>query len=580
MDKIDLTSNSEEIESVLAVDIGSVNTRVVLFDLVGKSYRMLAAGTAPSTYLAPIRDAQEGVSAAIHQLEEIIGRNLLDANHHLIIPASVSGSGVDHLVLSSSAGSDIRITAVGLLNEYSLANIEELANGSYARIVERFTLNDMRKPEDRLNAFIHSDPDLVLMAGGTDHGASRAVLRLIEQLRLGLQACQPEKRAIILYAGNEVLKERIKESLERLTTVFLAPNVFPAAGTQDIGPAEETLTQVMNEIRSSRFVGFSDLERKSGSPILPSAGSEGRIIRFQSLQQDASRTVLGINVGSAASHFINASAGDIKTAVYRGLGVGQAAAETLSRVGIDAITRWLSMDIPQSSVKDYLWQKSLFPAAIPMNVETLDIEQAAARAILAEMKRHYYGIQAAVLQGFEPILISGAVIAQAPSLQQSLLMVLDGLQPAGVTTILCDRFGVLSALGTSAAINPAMVVQVLDTGVLTNLGTVISPIIKARSGDIVLRVRLLEEDGPEKQFEIRKGEIVRLPLALNKTAKLIIKPLKRMEALPGGRNLKVIGGELGVIVDMRGRPVPSPSDPELRRENNLQWNKSLQECLT
>ncbi len=574
------------IESVLAVDIGSVNTRAVLFDLVGSSFRMLSAGMAPSTHLAPIRDTQEGVAAAVRQIEEITGHTLLDANNRLIIPASAEGDGVDHLALSSSAGADIRVVAMGLLDEYSLSAIEKLAGGTYARVVDRFSLGDNRKPEDRLNAFIQSAPDLVVLAGGTDHGASRAIIRLVDQLRLGLQSLPMEDRPPVLYAGNEVLKDRIKDTLDQLTTVHLAPNVMPSTTADDTGPAEEALVQVVNKIKSKQLVGFTDLERTSGEPAWPSAGAEARILRFQSLQQDAARTVVGVNVGSAASHFITAGAGDLKTSVYRGLGIGQAAAETLSRVGIDAIMRWLSLDIPQSFVKDYLWQKSLFPTGIPMDAETLEIEQAAAKVILAEMKRIYLGIPSLSFEGFEPILASGAVIAQAPSLVQSLLMVLDGLQPAGVTTILCDRYGLLSGLGVTAAKNPAMVVQVLETGALTSLGTVIAPTFRAKIGEPVLRIKLREDekdDGKEtveREFEIVKGEIVRLPLAVNQSARLVIKPLKHMSSFSGSRTLKVIGGELGVVIDTRGRSIPLPNDDELRREILAKWTNSLQESMS
>lgn len=575
-----MDSTSREIESVLAVDIGSVNTRAVLFDLVGTSFRMLSAGIAPSTQMAPIRDAREGVAAAIRQLEEFTARNLLDSNHQLIIPGSTDGAGVDNLMLSSSAGVDIRVVAIGLLKEYSLAALERLVGGTYACMVDRFTLNDPRKPEDRLNDFIKSAPDLVLMAGGTDHGASRAIFRLAEQLRLWLQAGQPEKRPSIIYAGNSALNERIVENLGNLTTVSVAPNILPFSGTEDSGSAEETLIRVINQIRAGRLKGFSELEKNSGTPIIPTASAESRIIRFQSIQQDTRRTVLGVNVGSAASHFITAHAGDIETTVHRGLGVGQATIETLARLGIDAIMNWLSLEIPQGFVRDYLWQKSLYPAGIPMDAETLDIEQAVARVILTEMKRSHFGINHARMEEYEPILASGAVIAQAPTPQQSLLLCLDGLQPCGVTTLLIDRFGVLSALGTTASINPALVVQVLETGVLTNLGTILSPIFRARTGEAVMRIRLQVEDEPEKTFEIRKGEIVRLPLAVDKTARLIIKPLKHMDGFPGTRNLKVVGGELGLIVDTRGRSLRLSPDAVLRRETFLKWTNSLQECLT
>lgn len=569
-----------EIESVLSVDVGSVNTRAVLFDLVGSSYRMLAASMVPSTHLAPIRDVQEGVISAIHHLEEITGRILLDANHKLILPTSLEGTGVDHILASSSAGLDIRIVTVGLLNEYSLANIDRLTGGTYARIVDRFSLNDPRKPEDRLNAFIQSEPDLVIIGGGTNHGAGRAVLRMVEQVHLAVRASQSTRRPEILYAGNETLKEKVDETLGKLTTVVTAPNVFPFSSSSDMGPVEEILTQVLNSIRAGRYKGFSELEKMTGQPIISTAGAESRIIRFQSLQQSSEKTVLGINIGSSASHFITANRGDVHTSVYGGLGVGEAMAETVDRLGLDAITRWLPMDIKSNSARDYIWQKSLFPSTIPMDGETLEIEQAVARAILAEMRRDYLGLPSACPDNFEPVLVSGAVIAQAPTFQQSLLMVLDGLQPTGVTTIFCDRYGLLSALGSAAVTNPTLVVQVLESGILTNLGTIISPMIKAAQGETVLHVRLSEDNGVNHEYDIRKGDIVRLPLELNKTARLSIKPLKRMDNFTGSRNLKVVGGELGLIIDMRGRPINLSSDPTVRLENSIRWTRSLQEVLS
>jgi hypothetical protein len=566
-------------DSILSIDIGSVNTRAILFDVVGTGYRMLAAGSAPSTYQAPLRDALEGVSAAIQNLEQITGRVILDSSHSLIIPTSETGDGTDHIMVTSSAGIDVRIVTMGLLEEYSMACVESLAEGTYSQVVDRFSLNDPRKPEDRLNDFIQASPDLVILAGGTNRGASRSVLKMAEQLHLWLQACQKEKRPSVLFAGNDVLKDRVHETLSSLTKVLSAPNVMPYSETEDTGSAEESLTNVLNSIRASRMAGFADLEKASGSIIMPTAGAEARIIRFESLQQDPELNVLGVNVGSSASHFISSVDGEVHTSVYRGLGAGHAAAETLKTLGLDAITRWISLDIPENLVRDYLWQKSLFPAGLPMDNETLEIEQAMARAILFEMKRRYSGMSNNLLPFSEPILVSGAVIAQAPALQQSLLMILDGLQPVGVTTILCDRFGMLPALGATASINPSLVVQVLESGVLTNLGTVISPLVNARAGEPALRVRLLEEDAPEKQYEICKGDIVRLPLAVNKPAKLVIKPLKHMDPFPGSKNLRVVGGELGVMIDLRGRPLNVSSDPETRRKNSLNWQKSLKECL-
>ncbi len=74
-------------ESVLAVDIGSVNTRALLFDVVDGQYHFISSGVAPSTTGAPFRDVSEGVSQAVKRLQENIGRVLIDKDGLLIIPS-------------------------------------------------------------------------------------------------------------------------------------------------------------------------------------------------------------------------------------------------------------------------------------------------------------------------------------------------------------------------------------------------------------------------------------------------------------------------------------------------------------
>ena len=56
-------------DSMLAIDVGAVNTRALLFDVVEGRYRFLAMGTAPSTAGAPFRHISEGIHLAIQQLQ-------------------------------------------------------------------------------------------------------------------------------------------------------------------------------------------------------------------------------------------------------------------------------------------------------------------------------------------------------------------------------------------------------------------------------------------------------------------------------------------------------------------------------
>jgi activator of 2-hydroxyglutaryl-CoA dehydratase len=69
-----MTTSIVDAESVLAVDLGSVHTRVVLFDVVDGQYHFIASGMVPSTVNAPYSDVQEGVHAALEELRQVTGR--------------------------------------------------------------------------------------------------------------------------------------------------------------------------------------------------------------------------------------------------------------------------------------------------------------------------------------------------------------------------------------------------------------------------------------------------------------------------------------------------------------------------
>ena len=91
---------------------------------------------------------------------------------------------------------------------------------------------------------------------------------------------------------------------------------------------------------------------------------------------------------------------------------------------------------------------------------------------------------------FEPILAGGAMLSGAPTAGQAILMLLDGLQPVGITTILFDPHSLLSSLGAAAKINSVLPVQVIESGAFSNLGTVIAPYSQASFGSPILSVRL------------------------------------------------------------------------------------------
>ncbi len=148
-----------ESDSVLALDIGSATTRAMLFDVVEGRYRFVAIGQAPSTAYAPFNDVSPGVEAAIDKLQEITGRIFLDADRRLISSIQADGSGVEAVSATISAGATLKIIIAGLLSDVSLESAKNLAESTYARVVETLSLNDTRKAEEQIDSILKANPD-------------------------------------------------------------------------------------------------------------------------------------------------------------------------------------------------------------------------------------------------------------------------------------------------------------------------------------------------------------------------------------------------------------------------------------
>jgi len=168
-------------DSLLVVDVGAVTTRAMLFDVVDGRYRYLATGTAPTTAGAPFLNVSEGVRSAIDQLQSVTGRSLIGPDEQLITPASPDGTGVDTFAATISAGSPLKIVAVGLLEDVSLESARRLAMTTYGKVMQTISLNDRRKPETRIDSILRLRPDLIVAAGGTENGASQSILKLLER---------------------------------------------------------------------------------------------------------------------------------------------------------------------------------------------------------------------------------------------------------------------------------------------------------------------------------------------------------------------------------------------------------------
>jgi hypothetical protein len=119
-------------------------------------------------------------------------------------------------------------------------------------------------------------------------------------------------------------------------------------------------------------------------------------------------------------------------------------------------------------------------------------------------------------------------------------------------------------------------VHLLESGSFVSLGTIVSPVGRARTGRKILRVQLERDQvGEDIVGDIRMGQLVTLPLKQGENARLTLRPERGIDVGFGGPGkagaLRVAGGALGLIIDARGRPLNLQKDPERRRESNEKW---------
>ncbi len=582
-----MAASTVEGNSLLTLDVGAVTTRAALFDVVEGRYRFVGMGKAPTTSATNPPNIVLGAQLAIENLQSMISKPLMDEEGRLLVPSQPDGSGVDGVVTILSAGAALKTVVVGLLADVSLKSVETLAQTTYARIVERIGLNDSRRLDEQVNAIVRQSPDLILVAGGVDGGAQQSLRNLIETVGLASYLLPESRRPAVLYAGNAALREEVKASLAGTAfKVQTVANIRPALEVEDLVPAQRELSRLVIDIRQREMPELEELRTLSGGVILPSAFAQGRMARFLASYYGEGKNVLSVDIGASAVSMAASMEAVVHLNVFPHLGLGEGLSGLLQHFPVEDILRWVSVEAPEETVRSYLYQKVLYPSFVPATVEELALEHAlikqnlftATQLMLQRLPRRFRS-RGGMLPSFEPILVSGTPISAAPTQGQKLLLVLDGLQPVGITTLALDTHNLLAMLGAAAEVNPLLPVQALDSGALSNLATVIVPTGSLKLGTPMLRAKLIQEDGTETTTEVNMGNLQVMPLANGKIARLQLRPLNRADVGLGvGRALEVdvTGSEMGIVIDARGRPLQLPADAPARIALHKKWLKTVE----
>jgi len=564
--------------SIMAIDIGSTYTRAFLFDIVEETYHLVASGIARSTYDPPLSDVNIGILNSVHQLEQITGRILRSQKNTLIVPSQAGSEGVDRFYISHSFGPFLKIATFGLSSDVSLKSANKLAATTYGTIVESVGIDDRRTINEQIDAVVRAAPEVILFAGGTDNGSSRAVKKMSNLIASILQLLPQDQRPMVVFSGNQSMIKSIKDQLSQYTKVATTANIRPQMDDEKLIEVTNELADIFTGLRGEQYTSIKKITPQCSDNPCPSAIGVGRITQFLSEVGDPEKGILAVDLGSGSTTIASACSGELNLHVYP-VGMGSAFGKFIESAPFDQIARWLPANIHPETARDHLWQKTAFPLSIPETVEGLVIEQAAVRQLLNTLMTNLREKGLLVPNGYDTILCSGTTLTQLGTPDQLLMMLIDGLQPVGLSTFVLDQHSLLPSLGAAACISPLMPVQLLESSAFTNLATVVSVKSDAKPGTTIMKARIQLSGEPVQSITIKQGTLTRIPMKPGIKAAMQLTATRQSNIEASGLTdsaFRVNGGICGLVIDARGRPIKLPTD-QVKREQQLRtWAEAFQ----
>jgi hypothetical protein len=566
--------------TVLYLDIGTVNTRVSLFDYRDQSYLFIGAASAATSGGDSNYSIYSGVVDAVRKLERATKRRFLDQNSNFVIPMKLGITGVDQIGFSYTCTSDPRIALMGLTRTGSLQNLRNLLANTGIRPVVEICAADGLDISENIDRLLNADPRIVILAGGTEIGAEKAVYRLGEILMLACKSLTREQRPEILFMGSALAGQQMERVFSKISDFSYAPNVLEIGS---IGHSSlDSLLSVMNRNAEKQVSGLKDLVERSKTTGVPGEFAFGRSVRLMSRLIKENQHVLGIDIGSDHTVVAKAKNLDLSLEVLP-LGMGKRITELLNNFELSELQSWIGFQIKESEVQDYICNKSVYPDLVPGNQYSAQIEQALTRFVLKKCAKEA-GMNSILRDGsLGMVLLCGSVVRNVEDPGDSLLIGMDGLHPFGAVDYFLDMNGLTSAVGALAQLNPILISHIMNASTFLNLGKVITPYFnqknsKIQDGKKFMSVAVRDDAGNVRKFDVPRGRIYRIPLDFGKNYELDFLKIPKEVSIPGVRTWTPLGfksGCFGIVFDTRGDALELPKDRTSQISKLKFWKDEL-----
>ena len=578
--------------SLLVVDCGSVYTKAALLGLVEQQYRLLAVAQAPTTRTPPIADIFDGIRRAIADLEHVTGRTLT-RDGQIVVPETDDGSGVDAMAMSTSAAGPLRLLATGPGRDALAGLLHRAVGGLFVHIAALPTIHALDAAggdtewQDALAQVRALDPHALLVVGSPFGGGRGGpsmeetagwLVRWLDALHAAPadEQVAPRRSFPVLFAGSAADADTLTRALQGHSgTVQAMDGLSPST----LAPLNRAVSALYEASVLRSLPGYRSARGRLATSPIASVTATAGMVRY--LAQQYRTSVVGVDVGASSTALAGATArGEFLPAVHPSAGVGPGIGTILRARGMQQVMQWLSVPATEDEVREYALMRMLRPYALPATARELEFEHAFAREAI-QLALHAPGARLAGMHPMDVVLGTGGVLANVPQPALAALVLLDGLQPRGVTSLLLDTAQIASMLGSAAGVDAVAAGEVAERdAVAEQLGTVISIAGGVAPGQAAVRVTLDFSDGRKHVQDVLQGALVRLPLARGEQAILGLYPAPEADVgLGAGQHARasepVEGGALGLIIDARGRPLSVPADTGQRIAVQAEWRRAL-----
>jgi len=591
---------------IIATDCGSTTTKAILIEKLGDEYRQTYRGEAPTTVEAPFEDVTRGVLNSFAELEELSGRKILDGERIITPNRAAQGEpkvGVDIYISTSSAGGGLQMMVAGAVQSMTGESAQRAALGAGAIVMDVLASNDGRLPHEKIERIRALRPDMILLSGGTDGGTVTHVVEMAEYIaaaeprpRLGMSYQLP-----LIYAGNKDARDRIKEILGGKTSLVITDNLRPVLERENLGPARTKIHDQFLEHVMAQAPGYKKLIEWTGAPIIPTPAAVGLIM--ETIAKREHLNLIGVDIGGATTDVFSVFGGIFNRTVSANLGLSYSISNVLAEAGLANIMRWVPFTIEEQTLRNRIKNKMIRPTTIPQTLDELQIEHAIAREALRLALIHHRSL-ATGLKGVQQertisdifeqrasgetlidmlqldlIVGSGGILSHAPRRVQSMLMMVDAYEPLGFTRLSVDSIFMMPHLGVLSTVNEQAAMDVFVRDCMIYLGTCVAPIGQGKDGEPCAdyTIRFTAGRRPESGT-LSFGELRLFPLGRDERAQIELRPAKQVDLGEGkGRSVTrdVQGGEVGLLLDGRGRPLQLPATAEARLAALTRWYRAV-----